>query len=208
MNEDTHEDRDPMEDLSEENTPSGRKHPGEPTNGYGNWREDEEGDFRTAMTALTVFQRRFVEASFTTDSWAEAARVAGSTAKSLDQVAWNTRKIPAVQKALAYGMARRIQSAALSKNEVISNLREVFQSAMKSKDFAQANKASELLGKSMGLFTTAKVDSQIASKAQEFMDAEKDATVDVDDETKAMMTLLNKSRLREGTKDDPREYDA
>jgi len=188
---------------------SRKKQPGEPTNGYGDNKEvDIPADYRAALADLTPFQRRFVEAGLKSDSWADAARIAGSTAENLEQVAWNTRKIEKVQKALALGMLKRVEAAALDDNEVIMKFRDVFDKAMEAGDYGAANKASENLGKILGLFDgTSKVDAKIAGKAREIRSQqEADREGQVDEATATMLDMLNDLRMREGSPEDPR-YD-
>jgi len=180
---------------------------GEPTNGYGDWRKGVLDEYREALSELTAFQRRFVEAYLKADSGAEAARIAGSSAKNLEQVAWNTKQLPQVQKALALGMDCRIQAAALDDNEVIMNFREIFHKAMESGDYNAANRSSEHLGKILGLFGDTKgTDRKIAAKAKELRD-EKAAQreQELDDGAHGMLEILRNSKLKEGTAEDTRD---
>lgn len=183
---------------------------GAPKRGYGDWREDAGKKWRDVVRDLTPFERRFVEAYLKCDSGAEAARVAGSNAKNLEQVAYNTKKRPHVMTAIAVGLNYRIQAAALDDNEVIMKLREVFDAAMEDGKYAEANKAAELLGKTIGLFGNPKsVDARISQEAREQRDrAERERELEADGKMGSMLSILSNARLREGTADDPRLQDS
>lgn len=186
--------------------PSPQKQPGEPTNGYGDKSlELPNEDYRAALSELTPFERKFVEAGLKSDNWAEAARIAGSTAKNLEQVAWNTRKKEKVQKALALGMLKRIEAAALDDNEVIMKFREVFDRAIENGDYNAANKASENLAKILGLFGERSLDAKIAAKSRELRSAqEAERESQVNSEVEGMLDMLDTLKLREGTPEDTR----
>lgn len=180
---------------------------GEPVRAYGDWRKSVMDEYREALAELTPFQRKFVEAYLKSSTGAEAARVAGSQAKHLDQVAHNTKRDPNVQKAIALGMDCRIQAAALDDNEVIHNFREVFHKAMQEGRYSDANKANEALGKILGLFrdSTNVTDNKIADKARRFREEKaQERDREQDDAARSMLEILGGAKRREGTSADTR----
>lgn len=171
---------------------------------YGDWREDKPEEYRKALYRLTEFQRRFVEGYLEVGEATEAARIAGSKATRIHQVAWNTLNKEEVQKAIALGLNVKIQAAALNGTEVINNFRNVFMKAMEEGKYSEANKATESLGKILGLFKDDnKSRVKIQGKVQELREAQEDEN-EVDSSAKSMLNILDTARVREGTKDDPR----
>lgn len=188
---------DQPEDVGREKEPEGA-----PKRGYGNSATENRSaeDFRLVMARLNPFRRNFVEAYLKCDSVAEAARCAGSTAKNPDRVGYNTLQDPDVQKAIALGMFRRIEAAALDSTEVITNLREIHQKAMEEGKFNDAFKATEAMGKMLGLFQ----DTTFGKKSKELQDNARRGPEKAPDEVKNMMDILSHAKTREGTSEDPR----
>lgn len=178
-----------------------KKVTGEPSNTYGDWRKEKPEEYRKALVGLSEFKRRFVEAYLEVGCATEAARMAGSKAKRLHQVGWNTLNDEAVQIAIALGLNVKIQAAGLSNTEVINNYRNIFQSAMDDAKYAEANKATEGLAKILGLFggNSRQADNEIQKKAKELRE-----TPEVDNAANNMLSILGKAKTREGTQEDPR----
>jgi len=169
------------------------------TRHYGNWREEKPEAYRKALFKLTEFQRRFVEGYLETGCASEAARIAGSKAKNTNQVGWNTLNNENVQMTIALGLNTMIQAAALNSTEIVNNFRNVFMKAMEEGKYAEANKASEHLGRILGLFQdTNRSKAKIEEKAKELREGE-----EVDNDTKSMLSILDKARVRVGTSEDP-----
>jgi phage terminase small subunit len=171
---------------------------------YGDWREDKPEEYRKALFQLTEFQRRFVEGYLESGEATEAARIAGSKAKNIHQVGWNTLNNENVQKAIALGLNTMIQAAALNSTEIVNNFRNIFMKAMEEGKYAEANKATEHLGRILGLFQDKnKSKAAIEEKARELREDKQ-----VDNDTQNMLEILGKARTRVGTKEDPVDLDA
>jgi phage terminase small subunit len=173
---------------------------------YGDWRQDKPEEYRKALFKLTEFQRRFVEGYLETGCASEATRIAGSKAKNTNQVGWNTLNNENVQTAIALGLNTMIQAAALNSTEIINNFRNVFMKAMDEGKYAEANKATENLGRILGLFkdtNASKGKQRIDEKAQEIRDNESKT----DSETSNMLNILGRARARVGTDEDPTPVD-
>lgn len=179
---------------------------GEPKRAYGDWRKSVMDDYREALGALSPFERRFVEAYLKAGSGAEAARIAGSKSKNIDQVAHNTKRREHVQKAIALGMDTRIQAAALDDMEVIQMMREVYHKAIEDKRYSEANKAAENLAKVLGIFQSKNAtDDKIAQRARDLReDKNQEQEREMDSQTAQMYAILGNAKDREGTAADTR----
>jgi len=188
-----------------------KKKTGEPKRAYGDWRKSVMDEYREALGALSPFQRRFVEAYLKAGSGAEAARIAGSQSKNLEQVAHNTKRLPEVQIAIAIGMDTRIQAAALDDMEVIHMMREVYHKAIQDKRYAEANKAAENLAKTLGLFQLSSketFDDKVAKRAKNLRDdKEKEQEKELDENASQMLHILGNAKAREGTAVDTRNIE-
>lgn len=172
------------------------------TRTYGDWRQEKPEEYRKALFKLTEFQRRFVEGYLESGCATEAARIAGSKAKNLNQVGWNTLNSEHVQTAIALGLNTMIQAAALNSTEIINNFRNVFMKAMEEGKYSEANKATENLGRILGLFKDTNASkAKVDAKAKEIREADSKT----DSETDNMLAILGKARTRIGTEEDPTE---
>jgi len=184
---------------------------GEPKRAYGDWRKSVMDEYRECLGSLSPFQRRFVEAYLKAGSGAEAARIAGSQSKNLEQVAHNTKRLPEVQKAIAIGMDTRIQAAALDDMEVIHMMREVYHKAIEDKRYAEANKAAENLAKTLGLFQLSSretFDDKVAKRAKDLRDDKaKEREIELDENASQMLQILGNAKAREGTAVDTRNIE-
>lgn len=170
---------------------------------YGDWRLEKPEEYRKALFKLTEFQRRFVEGYLETGNATEAARIAGSKAKNIHQVGWNTINTEHVQEAIALGLNTMIQAAALNSTEIVNNFRNVFMKAMEEGKYAEANKATEHLARILGLFKdTNRTKAAIEERAKDLRETEQ-----VDNDTQNMLSILGRARTRVGTEEDPNEYE-
>ena len=129
---------------------------------------------------LSPFEVDFVTHYFSSDSGAEAARKAGSTAKRPEAVAYNTLQRPNVQAAINWGMKNRIEAAGIDSRAIISMLKTVYNEALAAGKYNDANKAAELLGNHLGMFRTSQVvETAIKSDAHKTSNDKKDLQNDI-----------------------------
>lgn len=129
---------------------------------------------------LSPFALEFVHQYFQSKNATEAVKKAGSTAKRPEAVASNLMKQPNVAAAIAWGMQRRVEAAAVDSKEVIAMLKRVYDKAMENGKYNDANKAAELLGNHLGMFRTANIaEAKIRSEAHRTSDDPKDVQRDI-----------------------------
>jgi hypothetical protein len=102
---------------------------------------------REILNDLSAFQIRFVEQYIRTASASQAARLAGSKSATPETIGYKLLQDPRIQKAIAIAMKKRIEAVGLDTVEVIMKIREVYDAAMESGKFNEANRACELLQK-------------------------------------------------------------
>lgn len=140
---------------------------------------------------LNPFETDFVTHYFSSESGAEAARKAGSTAKRPEAVAYNTLQRPNVQAAINWGMKNRIAAAGVDSREIVSMLKVVYTEALSAGKFNDANKAAELLGNHLGMFRTSQVvETAIKSDAHKTSNDKKD----LQDDILRFVKVLNKGK--------------
>ena len=95
----------------------------------------------------------------------EAARKVKMRAKDPKAAGNRLKNDPDVIKAVEAIEKYSNNLAALTRVEIIENLRETYKRAMEEGDFKEANKASELLGQSLGMFGKGNVGMNQENKA-------------------------------------------
>lgn len=81
---------------------------------------------------------------------AEAGKQAGYAHR---QNAWDVYKRPDVQERIEYLKKQRMDDLRLDQYYVVNNLKEIAEKAMEEGEYSAANKANELLGKHLGMFS-------------------------------------------------------
>ena len=105
---------------------------------------------------MTTKQRRFVDEYLIDNNGAQAAARAGYTARTRTRGTTTVRDlmaVPAVAAAIAAGQAKLAQKSALTAEWVLGELRTNHELARGLEEMAASNKALELLGKHIGMFS-------------------------------------------------------
>jgi phage terminase small subunit len=120
----------------------------------------EELTLKKLLAKLSEKEMRFVEAYIKTLNATEAHKMTGIPVKHHDQAGYAMMQKPAVQTAIAIALKRRIEAIGLDETGVITDIKRVYDEAMKIDKLDVALKAAELLGVHIGMF-------QKGKKAQE-----------------------------------------
>lgn len=104
---------------------------------------------------MTQFQKRYCEYRARGHKQADASKKAGSSASdrgALGRVGWNTEQVEGVKEYIDFLIKEFAQDACVSPTEIINKLRAVYDEAMMNGKYAEANKATELMGNMINVF--------------------------------------------------------
>lgn len=117
-------------------------------------------ELRSQVENMTKFQRTYCEYRARGATQAESAKRAGSTTtdrKAQTRVGYNLENTTAGAKEyIAYLQMKRAEAAIVTETEVIDMLRENYRRAQADGKYAEANKAAELLGSYIQMFSKGK----------------------------------------------------
>lgn len=112
-------------------------------------------ELKYKLEKLSPLARRYAEYRAKGLKQPDAASKAGSdasTRSSLGRVGWNTEQLDGVKEYILWLEHKRAKASVIDDLEIINNLRDVYEQAMSSEKFGDANKAMELLCKISGAF--------------------------------------------------------
>lgn len=113
-------------------------------------------ELKVKVESLTKFQKKYAEARARGIKQADAAIKAGSQAngrQALGRVGYNTEQTPGIKEYISFLEEVRARHAMVDSIEIVEKLRRVYDEAIDAGKFNDANKAAELLGSMIGLFT-------------------------------------------------------
>jgi len=122
---------------------------------------------KTKVEQMTPFMRKYCEYRAKGLKQSESAEKAGSKASdkaALGRVGYNTEQMDGVKEYIVFLSTARAKSASIDEIEIVNKLRRVYEEAMDANKFADANKATELLGNMIGAFK--KEEKVITSKVE------------------------------------------
>lgn len=102
---------------------------------------------------MTPKQQRFVDEYLIDMNGTNAAKRAGFSAKTAGQIAEQLLKKPHIAKALAIALEEQANRTLISADQVLLDIQRIGDEALADKDYSQALRSRELLGKRYKLFT-------------------------------------------------------
>lgn len=170
-------------------------------------------ELEAVVKNFTPFQRKYLELRARGMKQPDAAKKAGSEGQdrgALSRIGYGIEQIEGAKAYIQWLVEARAKVALIDEIEVVQMLRQSYKEAMYNNKFADANKAAELLGASIGMFekgskTSGKqaqsnakdvIDNQ-AKKLEAFKDNEDGEQNQSDDKIKQLQKMikdLNKGR--------------
>lgn len=126
-------------------------------------------NLRVKVEKLTPYQRKYCEYRAKGLKQADAAEKAGSGAAdraAMSRGGYNIEQMDGAKDYILWLQEQRARASVVDEIEVIEKLRAVYEQAMDSNKFAEANKAAELLGNAIGMFkpTGSSKTAEVSSK--------------------------------------------
>lgn len=112
---------------------------------------------------MTEQQRRFADKYFETLNGSESAIYAGYSEKTARQQAYNMLQEDDIQAYLTDLKAEYSRKSGITKEWVMSRFKEISDDAYGNADYSGANKATEMLGKIIGVFEKDNEQSKTAA---------------------------------------------